>query len=214
MKNLLEKRLQEAGYEFSPDIQDSFAALITELKKWNKTVNLTAIHSDEDIIVKHLIDSLALLRFLKKDERILDIGSGAGFPSIPLKLVSPGNAITSVDAVRKKIMFQKHLSRFLGLQHFYPLHSRVEEMYTDSSCFFDVIVSRAFSRLDQFVSLALPLLKKEGRLLAMKGPAVKYEMEEAEERLHAMNVIISAVDTYQLPAKYGERRIITLTFCE
>lgn len=214
MKNLLETRLQEAGYEFSSDIQDSLAAIIAELKKWNKTINLTAINSDEEIIAKHLIDSLALANYVKYSETLLDVGSGGGFPAIPLKVVLPETEITSVDAVLKKITFQKHLGRVLKLKNFHPLHCRVESMHEKYAGYFNTIVSRAFSRLDLFVTLVAPLLKKNGRIIAMKGPAAKYEIEEAQEALKSLNVKICAVDDYQLPTHYGKRQIITLTYCE
>jgi len=210
MKNLLEKRLCEAGYDFSSDIQDSFAAIITELKKWNKTINLTAINSDEEIIVKHLIDSQAVAKYLKHDEKLLDVGSGGGFPAIPLKVILPETEITSVDAVLKKITFQKHLGRVLKLKDFHPLHCRVESMYGKYPGYFDKIVSRAFSRLDLFVTLVAPLLKKDGRIIAMKGPGFEAEINESDNAIQKLGFFIETVYPYNLPSNSGERHIIEL----
>lgn len=210
MKKLLEKRLQDAGYDLGSDVLDAFLIIITELKKWNKKINLTAITNDEEIIAKHLIDSLALATYVKNAKKLLDVGSGGGFPAIPLKAVFPEMEITSVDAVLKKITFQKHLGRVLKLKNFHPLHCRVESMYEEYSGCFDIIVSRAFSRLDLFVTLVAPLLKTGGRLFAMKGPGFETERNESRDVLEKLGFSIEAVYPYDLPSNIGERYIIEL----
>ncbi len=210
MRSLLEKRLHEAAYTLSADQVDVFITMINELKKWNKKVNLTALDTDEEIIIKHIIDSLSLIHYVSAGESMLDVGSGAGFPSIPIKIVNPDIQITTVDAVQKKIMFQKHVSRLLGLQNISPLHCRVESMYDNYTGLFDVIVSRAFSRLDQFVSLVAPLVKKEGRLIAMKGPDAQREIVESRALLQELGFEICGCEGYQLPQNMGKRTLITL----
>lgn len=210
MRSLLEKRLHEAAYTLSDDQVDAFITMINELKKWNKKVNLTALDTDEEIIIKHIIDSLSLIPYVFAGESLLDVGSGAGFPSIPIKIVNPDILITTVDAVQKKIMFQKHVSRLLGLENISSLHCRVESMYDNYAGFFDVIVSRAFSRLDQFVSLVAPLVKKEGRLIAMKGPDAQREIDESRTLLQEIGFEICRCEGYQLPQNRGERTLITL----
>ena len=104
-----------------------FADFGDELKRWNKSINLTAIDDDEAIVIKHFLDSLTLAPCLKGNEALLDMGSGGGFPCIPLKIAMSGLRITSVDAVGKKVTFQKHVARLLGFADFTVLHARLEK---------------------------------------------------------------------------------------
>lgn len=200
--------LDESGYSFSQESIITFVTMMSELKKWNKTNNLTAINSDEEVIVKHLIDSLSLVKYINLGERLLDVGSGGGFPSIPLKIARPDISIVSVDAVLKKITFQKHLVRMFSLQNFNAVHCRVETMYEKYIENFDVITSRAFSQLASFISIVSPLLKKEGRLLAMKGPG--YDLECDNLALQKLGFIVTAIYPYTLPKNMGERYVIEL----
>lgn len=213
MKKLIANRLDAVGHHLTDAELESVSLMMTELKKWNKTINLTAIESDEEIIAKHIIDSLFLLPLVVDSDSWLDVGSGAGFPGIPLQILRPANSITTVDAVRKKIMFQKHLARCLKLNNFHSIHSRVEEMYLKYSNSFDVVVSRAFANLELFVKLVYPLLKPGGRIVAMKGAFADEEMKKSEQGLKELNMCISTVKKYQLPENYGKRHIIIITAC-
>ena len=112
--------------------------LVDELLRWNPRRNLTAITDRDEVLEKHLVDSLTLLSFARQSTRLLDIGSGAGFPALPLKIVCPELAVVSVDAVGKKIDFQRHVVRSLGLQGFTALHARVETL-TDYHVGFDLV---------------------------------------------------------------------------
>jgi len=187
---------------------------VGELKKWNSKVNLTAITADEEIVVKHIIDSLVITAHVHDGENVLDIGSGAGLPAIPLKIVKPKVSVVSVDAVGKKILFQRHVARLLKFNGFEALHARVESMQESSARRFDVITSRAFSQLQQFVGLAAPLLAVGGRMIAMKGPAAIEEMKEAEDLLLNLGFEISAIHSYKLPLNAGERNLIVIVPCE
>jgi 16S rRNA (guanine527-N7)-methyltransferase len=124
-------------------------------------------------------------------------------------MVRPSVQVTSVDAVGKKILFQRHISRLLKLEGFEALHARVEAMAETHGRGFDVIVSRAFSRLDQFAALAAPLLSERGRMIAMKGPAVAEELR-GEDGLLKLGFEIEAVHPYSLPLGFGERNLIVL----
>ena len=207
----LEKALLEMNFSLPDDRIQSFELFATELKKWNRKVNLTAISNDADIAVKHVIDSLVFASSISVDDSVLDIGSGAGIPSIPLKIVKPEIKVVSVDAVGKKIMFQRHVARLLGFDKFEALHTRVESLQSTHAGFFDVITSRAFSRLDVFVSLAAPLLKIGGHMIAMKGPYVQTEIDNARDDLHALGFEISAIMNYSLPMNKGQRCLVTIS---
>jgi len=207
----LEKGLAEMGMSLSEECIHSFELFAAELKKWNRKVNLTSICKDVDIAVKHIIDSLVFAACVNDGDHVLDIGSGAGVPAIPLKIANPEIRVVSVDAVGKKIFFQRHVARLLALKDFETLHARVESLHSTHPGFFDVITSRAFSRLEMFVALAAPLLKSGGRIIAMKGPHVDNEFDRVAEELRLLGFEISSVDTYSLPMGKGERSLVTVT---
>jgi 16S rRNA (guanine527-N7)-methyltransferase len=207
----LEKGLLEMQLSLSDDCIRTFELFATELKKWNRKINLTAICKDSEIAVKHVIDSVIFASTIMSHERVLDIGSGAGVPAIPLKILKPEINVVSVDAVGKKIMFQRHVARMLGFSGFEAIHSRIESLHDTHAGVFDVITSRAFSRLDIFVALAAPLLKSGGRIIAMKGPDVQSEIESSKTELASLGFQICSVKTYSLPLNKGERTLVILT---
>ena len=208
---ILKHNAQEMGLVLSDENILAFELYVAELIKWNRKVNLTAITADNDIVVKHLIDSLVFAAYVNDGESVLDIGSGAGLPAIPLKIVKPMVSVVSIDAVGKKIQFQRHVARLLKFNSFEALHARVESLWEDGARRFDVITSRAFSQLEQFVTLAAPLLALDGRMIAMKGPSAIEEMKNSEDFLCNHGFEISAVHSYKLPLNAGERNLIVIT---
>lgn len=150
-----------------------------ELLLWNRKINLTAIVDPLEMAVKHFIDSLAPLPWLKEKSAVLDLGTGGGFPGIPLKTVSPSLNMTLVDAIAKKINFSRQVIRLLGLSGINTIQSRAEDLagHSEYTAGFDAVISRAFASLGHFVSLAGPLVRESGRLLAMKGANVKPELD-------------------------------------
>lgn len=208
IRHVLEQGAREMGLEISEKAIRDFELFAEQLKKWNRRINLTAIVSDEEIAVKHIIDALMLAGCVRDDERVLDIGSGAGVPAIPLKIVKPSVRVTSVDAVEKKILFQRHVARLLGFRDFEAIHARVEDLSGTHAHGFDLITSRAFSRLEQFVGLAAPLLSEGGQLVAMKGPGAAAEVQADGERLATLGFEIVSVAPYRLPFNKGERNLI------
>jgi 16S rRNA (guanine527-N7)-methyltransferase len=156
--------------------------LTDELLRWNSRRNLTAIIDRDEVLEKHIADSLTLLPFARQAAHLLDIGSGAGFPCIPLKIVCPELKVVSVDAVGKKVDFQRHVVRTLGLTGFTALHERAEKL-TNYLAAFDLITARALCPLADLAELAGPLLAPGGRLVAMKGPEGCFEFIEHQEAL-------------------------------
>jgi 16S rRNA (guanine527-N7)-methyltransferase len=207
---LLRTCAAELDIEIDPGQLAKFCELAAELRKWNRKINLTAIRDDRDIVVKHFTDSLTLLRIVNKSGSLLDIGSGGGFPSIPLKVLLPGLSVVSVDAVEKKILFQRQAARLLQLHDFTAVHARAEELVRKYASHFDCIVSRAFSDLPHFVSLALPLLKNTGRIIAMKGREGGEEAGSAREKLAELGAKVSACIRMQLPLTGDARFLIVL----
>ncbi len=198
---------QAMGIRLSAGEIDSFGLYAAELKKWNSKVNLTAITKDKEIAIKHFVDSLSMAPYINASDRLLDIGSGAGLPVIPLKIIRPEIPMVSVDAVAKKIHFQRHIIRILNLQNIEAVHARVEELHKTHRHSFSVITSRAFTRLDRFVSLAAPLLSEGGTLIAMKGDHADCEIAASDETFDAVGFTITSIHRYTLPMGMGERAL-------
>lgn len=183
-----------------------------ELLRWNKKINLTAITDPVGTLEKHLVDSLTLLPYLGKEGTVLDMGSGGGFPCIPLKIARPKFKVWSVDAVAKKIAFQKHVSRNLKLHDFVAIHERLEELPENKSLpLFDLIVTRAFAPLKTILSLADPLLAKNGQILAMKGAEGIEELTGCQKDLKEWGFQCDQAVEIQLPKSRAERTLLFLS---
>lgn len=189
---------------------EQFALFGAELHKWNSKINLTSIESDVDVAIKHFVDSIAPLKYLSSCRTLLDIGSGGGFPSIPLRICSAIDEIVSVDAVAKKINFQKHLVRKLRLPAFKALHCRGEDLAKEYADYFDVVVSRAFADIPTFVRLAKPLLRSDGRIIAMKGKNGVAEAEAAAAELAGLGMKTVSIEEYQLPLTGDYRSLLVI----
>lgn len=209
-RDFLKKGAAELGIELTASQLKSLDLFAEELKKWNRKINLTAITDDEGIAVKHLVDSLSLLKVVRGPGRMLDIGSGGGFPGIPVKVVQPDLTIVSVDAVVKKISFQKQAVRLLGLKGFDALHVRAETLAADYPDYFDWVVSRAFSDIPSFVAMALPVLAPDGRMVAMKGKNAAEEVSAAEDALRKLGVQVESIDDFALPCAGDARSLVVM----
>ena len=207
---LLSSGARQLGLELDRATVDRLLTLIFELLKWNSRVNLTAITDPTDVITKHLLDSLTVAPLLSEGASLLDIGSGGGFPALPLKIVRPDLAVVSIDAVQKKILFQRHIVRLLGLEGFTAKHCRAENLASAMPHHFDYAIARAVSNLARLARLALPLLAEGGRIIAMKGPQGKDEAEHARDELSGLGVEVVELRNFRLPMGGGERELVIL----
>ena len=175
----LESGLAALGLDVSPKTRDRLMAYVALLHKWNRAYNLTAIHDEMGMVTQHLLDSLSLLPVVEKSalalRRWADVGSGAGLPGIPLAIVRPDFDMTLIEAVDKKSAFQRQAKIELGLANLTVLGGRVEAVTGRE---FDVVVSRAFADLADFVRLAGDLPAPSGRLYAMKGVLPESEIQQ------------------------------------
>lgn len=208
--NILRRCAAEFEIELSDRQVSLFNVFAEELKKWNRKINLTAIKDDREIVIKHFADSLSLLANLKKTGTLLDIGSGGGFPVIPLKIVLPHLSVVSVDAVEKKVLFQRHAVRLLQLENFSALHTRAEELKENYASHFDYVVSRAFSDLPHFATLAMPLLKDSGQIVAMKGREGKDEAAAAEKQFAELRLKVADCIHLRLPISGDDRYLVVI----
>ena len=177
-KDLLIDGAMAFGIQLDEKDVEAFDFYLRELLKWNQKINLTAIRSEKGIILKHFLDSLSAYPHLSKPSSLLDIGSGAGLPGIPLKIVEPFLEVTLIDSVRKKVDFQRHIIRTLVLKGIEAIHGRVQDKQVLQSMRgrFDFVISRAFSDLQTLLILSFPFLKKGGIALAMKGDMDREEI--------------------------------------
>ena len=162
----LERDAATLGVALAPGDGARLVALLDELERWNRTFNLTAIKNQDEMLTHHLLDSLAIHADLV-GARIADVGTGAGFPGLPLAVVQPARCFTLIDSNGKKIRFVSHAARMLELANVEPLRARAEEIAPDPP--FDTVVARAFAPLPELLSTIAGLAGPATRVLAMKG---------------------------------------------
>lgn len=183
------------------------------LLQWSKKINLTAIKDPKSVAIKHFVDSLGPASFAIPMQRVLDVGSGGGFPGLPLKVWNPSLDLTLIDAVRKKISFIQHVIRILKLTDTQAIHGRIEDLARqDGFRLFDTILCRAFSDLSFIVKHGLPLLSKNGKIIVWKGKLPEKEIEAVRFQFQNENRGL-AIETkpYRLPILDAERTIVIIT---
>jgi len=208
-ENLLIEGAKAFGIHLDKINIEAFGLFLKELLKWNQKINLTAIRTEKEIVLKHFLDSLSVRSYLPEYSSILDIGSGAGFPGIPLKIVKPSLEITLIDSVRKKVDFQRNIIRRLGLTGIKAIHGRAQdrEILKSLEAQFDITLSRAFSDLQNFLILSLPFLKKDGRAIAMKS-GVKAEEIQLLAKKEETRYRLQKTVTFSLPFSPLKRSIL------
>jgi 16S rRNA (guanine527-N7)-methyltransferase len=201
----LDEGMRELGLA-SPALAESLIAYLRELLQWNQAYNLTAIRDPLEMVSKHLLDSLVLLPHLQ-GSRVIDVGSGAGLPGIPLALADPGRQYVLLDSNGKKATFLRHVLRTLGIKHAEAVQSRVEDYAADTGHGrFDSVLSRAFASLAEMVELAGPLCSRHGRLLAMKGQFPQDELEALHHGVAGFEV--EGIVPLRVPGLAAERHLV------
>ncbi|NWH05459.1 16S rRNA (guanine(527)-N(7))-methyltransferase RsmG [Desulfobacter latus] len=205
----LKKGTDVLGLKLSPDQTGLLVAHARELMHWNTKMNLTAITDIRHVAYKHFADALAAASFLERPARVMDIGSGAGFPAVPMKVICPDLDMTMVDAVRKKVSFLNHVVRTLKLDNIRAVHARVEDLpkYPKHFQMYDAVTARGFADLGKLAALAGPLLAPGGRIYALKGA---HALEEITPELQKQFHIIH--ETYSLPFVDAQRFVVILKF--
>ncbi len=200
-ESILRKGLKELSLAYSDEQINSFLTYLSELKKWNKAYNLTGLKTDGEIVVKHFLDSLLYLEVLPAGEiSVMDVGSGAGFPGIPIKIMRPEISLYLVEPSRKKANFLVHIIKTLKLEGFELLEKRIEEV---KSLSVDAAVTRALFGIGDFYKKASPLVRDGGRIVLNKGPKV-------HEELKAIKDLKYEALTLKLPCSDVKRFIIVI----
>jgi len=176
LNSLISEGLDELGYENDSLLIEKLEIYLATLKKWNRVYNLTAINEDNEIIVKHFLDSVSANQYIQNSGRILDVGTGAGFPGLILALFNPEKSFVLVDGVSKKISFLQEMIGKLNLKNVIAVHTKVEQYNVAEQ--FDIIISRAFADIKKMTKLTSHLIKDGGKFIAMKGPDVISELDD------------------------------------
>lgn len=206
--------LSEKGIDLSDSQKQQFETYFHQLVETNKVMNLTSITDKEQVYLKHFYDSLILDFFdsalISDDLTICDVGSGAGFPSIPLKIINPNLKVTIIDSLNKRINFLKGLADELKLDDVFLVHGRAEELgknkqYRES---FDVVTARAVASMTVLTELCLPFVKKGGQFIAMKADKAEEELTEAEYAIAILGGKVEKQESFELPKEAGLRNLI------
>jgi len=186
---LLKTSCESVNIEFDEGKYKQFVEYKNLLQEWNEKINLTAIVDDEGIFKKHFVDSIKVFNFegLHNAKNIIDVGTGAGLPGIPMKIVRPDLNVVLLDSLLKRVNFLNEVVGKLGLEDIKAVHGRAEDIarneYRD---FFDVAVSRAVANMTLLSELCLPFVRVDGYFIAMKGPSVESEIEEAKNAISVL----------------------------
>jgi 16S rRNA (guanine527-N7)-methyltransferase len=203
---LLHETSSELGVRLSAPQAELFWLYLQELLEWNRTFPLTAVTDPAEIVIKHFVDSLSPLPYLGTSTNLLDIGSGAGFPGIPLKIAVSDLRLSLVDANRKKVSFLRQVVRTLKLQDVAVRQGRIEDMLPPEEPF-TTIISRAFWRLEPLLDLVSPVLAPGCTLVSMLGPTRPPEHRRIRELASAHGLHLSRLVTFDLPRGRGGRTL-------
>ena len=192
-----------------------FEQYLTLLQEWNEKVNLTAITEEGEVYLKHFYDSITLARYIdfsKKELTLCDVGAGAGFPSIPLKILFPNIEVTIVDSLKKRINFLEILVDELNLENVHLYHARAEDFGQNKKfrSSFDIVTARAVARLSVLSEFCLPITKEKGVFAAMKGTQGEEELSAAKKAIKTLGGRLNKVENFTLPADAGDRSIILI----
>ncbi|MDD2672836.1 MAG: 16S rRNA (guanine(527)-N(7))-methyltransferase RsmG [Syntrophales bacterium] len=209
---ILRRATGEMGIPLGPDETAKLDIYRRELLFWNGKMNLVSLKAPEDLPVKHIADSLSALPFIPEAAvGLLDLGAGAGFPGIPLKIVRPRLHLLLLESSRRKVSFLKTVIRVLALENAEAINARAEELSADFRERFDVVISRAALKLPEYISIAAPLVRPGGILIAMKGKNPRAEVEEAVRLENRTGTRLDTVRGWRLPILGNERNIIVLS---
>lgn len=207
----LEIASKQIEIELTKEQIEKYYKYMNLLLEWNEKINLTAITEPKEIILKHFIDSLTITKYIKDNEKLIDVGTGAGFPGIPLSIVKENTNIVLLDSLNKRINFLEEVKQNLKLKNITTIHGRAEEFGKNKKEreSYDIATSRAVAPLNILLEYLLPLVKVGGKAICMKGPNIE-EIENAKNALEILGGQIEKVEEIILPNSDIKRNIIII----
>lgn len=208
----LEKKAKKMQIELSNQQLEQFYLYMNLLLEWNEKINLTAITDPKEIILKHFIDSITIAPYLKNAQSILDIGTGAGFPGIPLAILENSKDFVLMDSLNKRIIFLQEVIQNIALTGVQAIHGRAEELGKEKEHreHYDLVASRAVAKLNILLEYMLPFVKVGGRCICMKSQEIEEELEEAKQAIELLGGKLERVDEIILPESDVKRKIIVI----
>ena len=202
--------VEELGIKLSKEQAEMFFDYMNLLLEWNEKINLTAITEEKEVIVKHFVDSLTIAKYIPEGASLVDVGTGAGFPGIPLKIIRDDLKITLLDSLQKRINFLDVVIKELNLKNVETIHARVEEFGKNSKYreSFEVATSRAVANLSTLTEYLLPLVKVGGIAVCMKGSSIEEELETSKKAINVLGGKVSNVFEFDLPKTDIKRNVV------
>ena len=206
----LEKQSSKIKINLTNKQTEQFYLYMKLLLDWNEKINLTAITEPSEIIKKHFIDSLTINPYIEETSKVIDVGTGAGFPGIPIKIIKENSEIVLLDSLNKRIKFLEEVINQTKLSNIKTIHYRAEEagknkIYREK---FDIATSRAVASLNVLLEYLLPLIKIGGRCICMKGNNIKEEIEQSKNAIKTLGGELEKIEGFTLPDSDIERNII------
>lgn len=212
--SLFQSKLEEKGISLSPEQLSQFETYYRLLVEWNEKMNLTSITDKKEVYLKHFYDSISAAFYFdfSKPLSICDVGAGAGFPSLPIKICFPGLSVSIVDSLNKRITFLEELAKSLNLTDVSFYHDRAETFGKNKQHReqYDVVTARAVARLSVLSELCLPLVKKDGHFVALKAASAEEELNSGGKAVQALGGKTEAVHSFKLPIEESERSIVVI----
>lgn len=208
----LKEKMKRIDIDIADKQVEKFFSYMNLLIEWNQKINLTTIIEPKEIIIKHFVDCGTILKYLKNGETIIDIGTGAGFPGIPVKILNENLNVTLVDSLNKRIIFLNEVCAALNLENIQLIHSRAEDLAKNKEYRekFDKSVSRAVANLSTLSEYDLPFIKIGGQMIAMKGFEIEEELKNAEKAINILGGKIKEVNKFTLINTDNKRSIVVI----
>ena len=211
-KNKMIELSKKINVQLNDEQIKKYFEYMTLLLDWNEKINLTAITEMDDVILKHFIDSMTIFKYIENEESIIDVGTGAGFPGIPIAIMKKDVKITLLDSLNKRINFLNEVCSELKINNVETIHGRAEEIGKNKEHRekYDIAVSRAVANMSTLSEYLIPLVKIGGKCICMKGSEIEQELEQAKFAIKELGGKIEKVEKFTLPDSDMERNIIII----
>ena len=210
MKQLIKTNFEEYGFILTEKQVEQFEKYFHFLVQENEKYNLTAITEQKEVVVKHFLDSVLPITHIPQNAKVIDVGTGAGFPGVPLKILREDIEVTLLDSLQKRINFLSQLIEILGLKNTKCVHSRAEDYVKEKREKFDVAVSRAVASIPTLAEYLIPYVKQSGKILMYKASKAEEELALGQKAIKEFGCKLESVDKYFLSEYQSERNIVVL----